>query len=202
MSALARVLDGITKKASEQADGILREAAQKAEEIRSKGEVERRSLGKRMEDAASRERGEVLSRARSADRQNRRRALLETRARAVSDVLCEAKEKLINLPDADYCDFLLRLFEKYAQPRDGIIRVGGADCARISDEFLDRCKRIYPGHALALFGEPSGTGHGFVIEYGNIVQNCMIDSIFESEAQALCDRAYEVLTTDTARGDD
>jgi len=196
MSALMKIIEGIFKQANEKVDEILTEARQKAAEILKKGEADRAERERRIDETTERECREIAYRAQSADRQNRRRALLETRSQAINEVIAGAKEKLLNLPDKEYFDFLLSLFAKNAQPGDGIIRLAPADHAKIPDGFLERCRQVFPDYTLELGEDLDSICRGFVIEYGKIYQDCSIDSIFEAEEQAMRDRAYEVLSAD------
>ena len=117
------------------------------------------------------------------------------RNKVIDEVLSEAKAKIMNLPDKEYSDFLFNLFNNNAQPLDGVLRFVPADYARLSEGFLQRCRQAFPDHDLQISGDMEGIVRGFVIQYGNILINCSIDSIFESEGQVLRDRIYEVLVT-------
>lgn len=196
MSALNKIIVEILAQANIQADGIISEANKKAVEILEKGQADREEWKRQFDETTEQECREILNRAESADRQNRRRALLHARGQVIDEIIVEAKAKIEGLPDKEYFDLLFRLFEKNAQPLDGVIRFAPADYERIPDGFLERCKQVFPGHALGLSGDMEDIQNGFVIQYGNILQNCSIDGIFESERQMLRDKVYEVLTSD------
>ena len=194
MSALDKIIEGIMEQAELKAGGILAEAGAAAAEILKRGESERAEQGARLGEVSERECREVADRARSADRQVRRHALLEARNRAIDEVISEARARIANMPDGEYFDLLFRLYEKNAQPFDGVMRFDPADFARLPDGFLERCRQVSPGFALEASEGSHGIGRGFVIQYGDIFQNCSFDSIFEAEEQNLRDMVYAVLT--------
>ena len=200
MSALNKITEGILEQANEKANGILAEANKLAAEILLSGESDRAEQEALFEETSNHECREIADRASSADRQNRRRELLRVRNQVVGEVISEAKAKIAGMPDKDYFDFMFRLFEKNAQQVDGVIRFASADFNRIPGGFLDRCKQLTAGHALELSMDTDGISHGFVIQYGDIFQNCSLDSVFEAEEQALRDMAYAVLAGDENEG--
>ena len=200
MSALDRIIEGILEQANAKADGILAEANKLAAEILENGESDRAEQEALFEEAANRECREIADRASSADRQNRRRALLQIRNKAVDEVISEAKAKIAGMPEKEYFDFMFRLFEKNFQQVDGVIRFASTDFNRIPEGFLNRCKQLAPGHALELSEDTGGVGQGFVVQYGDIFQNCSLDSVFEAAEQELRDMAYAVLAGDENEG--
>jgi len=60
-----------------------------------KGQADREEWKRHFEEAAEQERLEIVKQAESADRQSRRRALLEVRNQIIDEVIYEAREKLM-----------------------------------------------------------------------------------------------------------
>ena len=196
MNALNKIIEEILKQADLQAGEILGESRRRADAILEEGRASRTEWDQRLEESTAQECQEIVMRAESADRQNRRRALLEIHNQVVGGVIAEARTKIINLSDQEYFDFMFRLFRKNAQPLDGVIYFAPADYAKIPDGFLGRCKQIFPEHNLQISRGADNLRHGFIIQYGDTIQNCSIDDIFESEQQALRDKIYKILTAD------
>ena len=94
MNALDKIVAEILSQAGSRADAILRGAEEEAAAIREKASAERERLKKQSADDSERECRDILNRAESADRQARRRALLETRNLVIDEVLAEAKAAL------------------------------------------------------------------------------------------------------------
>ncbi|MCL2434319.1 MAG: V-type ATP synthase subunit E [Clostridia bacterium] len=198
MSALDRIIADIARQAREKADGILEEAGQRAAEIRALGEASCADKQREFDDATERECAQIKSRAESAHRQSRRRALLQAHHEVIDEVIAEAKAVILGLPEGDYFEFLFRLFEKSAQPKDGVIRFAPADATRLPDGFLARCGRVFPDNTLELLENADGIERGFIIEYGPVLQNCSVEGIFEAQGQTLREKAYEILDKDGA----
>lgn len=196
MNGLDKIIAQIIAEAKAQADSIIGEANQKAAEILEKGQAEHEEWKRRFDETTEQECLEMINQAKSAGRQDRRRALLLARGQVIDEIVAEAKAKIESLPDKEYFDLLFRLFEKNALPQDGVIRFSPADYKRIPDDFLERCRQVFPGNTLRLTGDMEDIHNGFVIEYGKILQNCSIDSIFESERQLLRDKVNEVLISE------
>ena len=101
MSALDKIIAGISKQANTQAAEILFEANKKAAEILKKGQAEYEELKRRLEESAHQECQEISSRAESENRRNRRLALLEVRNQVISEVISEAKTELVARNDKE-----------------------------------------------------------------------------------------------------
>ena len=196
MSGLDNIVEEIIQQSRAEADGLIADANRKYAEIHEEGRARQEEWRSQFEEAAERERREIHDRAKSADRQNRRRALLEVRNQVLDEVLDGAKAEIGALPDDEYFDFLFRLFKKHAQPRDGVLRLAVEDSVRMPDGFAARCGQVFPECALTLSEDMEGIGRGFVIQYGDMSQDCSLDGIFETQSQVLRDQAYAVLTRD------
>ena len=101
MSALDKIIEGISRQAGEKADGILNEANQKAAEILENGKSDRAKLEQQTENTVNRECREIEKRAQSANRLSRKLALLQTRNQVIGEVIAEAKAKLTNEADQE-----------------------------------------------------------------------------------------------------
>ncbi len=196
MSGLDKIVAAIIEEAKAQADKIIEEAKLQAAEILEKGRAEGERFKRQFEETTEQECSKIIEQAKSLSRQERRRALLGARVQVINEIMAEAKTKIESLPDKEYFDFLLRLFEKNAQPLDGVIRFAPDDFERVPDGFLERCKQVYPDYNFRLTGDMESIGRGFVIDYGEILLDCSIDSVFESEKQMLTDKVNEVLTSE------
>ena len=194
MNTIHTILDSINGQATARADSVLAEARQRAEEILNKGAADRDAWKRQADETAARECQEILERAEASDQRIRQRSLLETSAQVVDEVIAETKAKIAALDYDAYFDFLFRLYQKSALPRDGVIRFPAADFDRIPEGFLERCKQVFPDNALSIASDGAAVGNGFLVDYGNIVQNCLVEDIFDAERQTLRDRAYEALT--------
>ena len=194
MSALDKIIEELLVQAGVQADEILDEAKEKVIEIYEKAQAARSEWQLNFDEYAENEYREIVSRAESADRQNRRRKLLEARNQVINEVIAEAKARIVTMPDEKYFDLLFHLFVKNAQPLDGVMRFAQADHGRIPEGFTQRCQSVFPDSSLSITESAEDFGYGFVIEYEGMLHDCTIDGIFQSSLQALRDAVYEALT--------
>lgn len=197
MDGLDRIIDEIIREARAQADEILRTANEEAAQILAKGHGEDEKLKQQIEETKAQACSAVAELAAAADRQARRRALLKVRNQMIDDIIAEAKSTIENLPANKYFELLFQLYEKNAQPKDGSICFAPVDYIRIPEGFIERCNQVFPGNTLELFeGTPpdmEDIPNGFMIRYGNILQNCSIDSIFECNEQSFRDKVNDCL---------
>ena len=193
MNGLNKIIDEIIMEAEVQAAKIVASAAETANEnsakVRAEHEVWKQEFSKPIKQECDR----IIKHGESSDRQKRRSALLNVRNQSIDEIIMEAKSKITKLPDEEYFELLFRLFEKNAQPMDGIICFAEAEYAKIPLDFIDRCGRVFPENTIKLSESNEEIRNGFIIKYGNIIQNCSIDSIFESNKQSFRDKVNEYL---------
>ena len=94
MNSLNKIIEEIINQAKNQAEEILEQAKAQAYEIQEKEKAGRIEWEKKFNSDSETELREILRRADSKNRQNRRLALLETRNQVIGEVIAEAKAKL------------------------------------------------------------------------------------------------------------
>ena len=101
MNGLDKIIEEILAQANTKANEILSEANEKTSEILEKGQIAREEWGQQFDEAAELECLELVKQGESANRQNRRRALLETRNQVIDEIIAEAKAKLTDEADKE-----------------------------------------------------------------------------------------------------
>ena len=175
------VCGGITASAQKTADAVLADAESKAEQIKS-----------RAHDAAAARAADIKKRGESAADLEEKRILLRTKQEIISEMLAAAVARVKALPEDEYFALILRMVEKYSQPKDGVIRFGKKDIERLPAGFVEKINRLSKGK-LVLSDEAADIDAGFILIYGGIEENCSFDAIFTSEDEALKDRAGKLL---------
>ncbi len=193
MSGLDRIAETIIKEAQTKADEILAQAEEKASDIAKRAAAEMDEYKKSYQDTISREAQAVRERYAADSRQARKQALLRARSMVIEDTITKAKDRIKNLPDDKYFDFLLNICVKNAQAERGELYFAKSDLNRLPGDFMDRCNGSIADGSLELAGGVDGMENGFIIKYGNIEQNCSIESIFESKRNLLWDTANSCL---------
>ncbi len=193
MSGLDKIAETIKKEAQAKADKIIAQAQAKAGDIAKKAAAEMDEYKKSYQETISREAQAVRERYAADGRQARKQALLKARSMVIEDTIAKAKDSIKNLPDGEYFDFLLNICLKNAQSGQGELYFAQADLDRLPGDFMQRCNAGIADGSLELAGGTPGMENGFIIKYGNIEQNCSIDSIFESKRNLLWDTANSCL---------
>ncbi|MGI6153349.1 MAG: V-type ATP synthase subunit E [Christensenellaceae bacterium] len=193
MSGYKQIIDAIEKETQSQVDEIIREAEKKADSLRQKAEKEHAEIAAMQDKKAAREKTAGIERAASQDRQDRGQALLKIRSEAIAGILKEAYNKVLNMPDQEYFDFLFRVFEKSALKGNGEIYFAKHDLGRLPEDFIDRLNGALEDGSVVLKGEAKEIDRGFIISYGKIEQNCSIKSLFEENKNVLWDKVNAYL---------
>ena len=195
MSTIENIIKEIMNQAQAQGDKAVSRAKERAEVIR-KNEEQRRADWAADFDAHSATEASLLDEQLiSADRQKRRRSLLETRNQVIEEIITEIQSGILAFPVEEYFAFLYKLFEQEAQDLDGIIRFGTADINRVPGDFVSRCQKLFPTHTLTLSNEPANMTNGFELQYGNVYHNCSVEGYFKTEKQVLRDKVNEILAS-------
>ncbi len=174
----------INADAQAQVDEILADAKKSADEITARFAHER--------DVSL---TDQKSRAQSAAQLQKRQILLAEKQQIISEVLQEAKEKLLTLPDEAYFGALLQLVKKNALPGEGILLLNAKDLARKPAEFDEEVQEIArdKGGSLTISKETRDIDGGFVLIYDGIEENDSITALFEAGSEELQDKVQHLL---------
>lgn len=175
------VCDEIIANAEKKADGIISGAEAKAEEQTRKSKEKTALTLKDLE-----------ARAESAADLEKKKTALKTRQEVIAQMLNKALFNMKNLPEDAYFDLILKMIEKNAQEKDGVIRFSPKDLDRLPGDFPAKIDSVSKGR-LTLSDEPVAVDAGFVLVYGGIEENCSFDAIFLSEVDNLSDKANALL---------
>lgn len=187
MSGLDKIADTIVWEAQEKANKIKIEAQEKVQAIETEAAGDTEALKRDLAEDIERQADAVIERYASDSRQERRRLLLKTRSDAIEDVISAANERIINMPDNEYFDMMRGLCVRNARVGEGILHFSEADNSRLPGSFIERCNAEIRDGSVVL-GEPAANiAHGFLITYGNVVQNCSLESIFEINKNQIWD---------------
>ena len=146
MSGLDKIIEEIGASAKAEADIILQKADQYCEEYMANVKKEVQQEVEHFEKNA------------------------EAKQQSVQEVLKRAGEKLENLPENEYFDFLTRLLEKNVQPQNGIIFFSEKDMKRMPENFKARIENVAKekGGQIEFSSDRADVENGFVLVYGEI----------------------------------
>lgn len=118
-----------------------------------------------------------------------RNEILKTKQQCINEVIKEAEYTICNLETKQYFDFLSKLFEANFDGTDGEMFFGKEDLERIPEEFKERIKAIADnkGAKVNISDKTKNIKNGFILVYGEIEENCTIQSLFDEKSDALRD---------------
>lgn len=195
MSGLDNIIKEIQASAKAEADAILQEAAQYCEEymtgIREKVQKEVVQFQKKKEL----ERNLYEEKTKSGAQFRERNAVLKIRQHSIDEAIKKAQEKLVNLPDAEYFDFLIKLFEKNVQSQNGVMYLSKKDTDRMPMDFKEKIEKTAEqmGGHITISSDRDSVNNGFILAYGEIEENCQIKALFDADIDKLKDIANQQL---------
>ena len=191
MNGLNKIIDEIVRGAEKEAAKIVDSASALTAENSVAARAEHELWKQEFLEPVRQECKDITRRFESKDRQKRRGELLKVRNRMIDEIITEAKAKIAELPDEEYFELLFRLFQKNSLQMDGVICFARAEYAKVPKDFIERCNNT--ACSIKMSEPVEEISNGFIIKYGNIIQNCSIDSIFESNWQLFRDKVNECL---------
>ncbi len=194
MSGLENIIKHIESTATKTATDMLEKAKADAESIIASGkanaEENAAAITRQGEADANGARKRIQSRA----DQNLKRYLLQAKQWEIDRTIAAALDKIQAMPDAAYFETILKMVDKYAPAKDGKIRFSEEDLARMPKGFEARINERLDGRAkLTLSDEAVRINGGFVLDYGDIEENCSLDVLAESSKEELQDKISQIL---------
>lgn len=175
----------IISKAKNEANAIIEAAKQEAEkkcsEITAKSDADVQA---------------VLSRAESAAALQEKKKILDAKQQIISNVITKARNSLAGLSDSEYIDIILKMVQKYAHNKEGVILFSGIDKKRLPADIGSKLTGALagkPGAVLVVSDATAPIDGGFVLKYGDIEENCSFDALFSSAKEELSDQVNAIL---------
>lgn len=192
MTGLDKILDEIRQEADEIAAGILKEAQEKADAIALEAQKRGAAAVTHIEEESAAKCTDILSRGESAAELLKRKAALRAKQDIISQVLLDAKTTLLNLPEDNYFERILKMVERYALDEEGEIAMSEKDNARLPKLFEAKLK-LASKNKLKLSKQPVKIDGGFVLLYGGIEENCSFEALFSDRLEELQDEVQKLL---------
>ena len=121
--------------------------------------------------------------------------LLTGKQELLNDTIGMAKEKLSNLSDQEYVDFIKKLFSKHVPSEDAVLKLNAADLKRIPQDVIDGFVKSAEdkGAKLTVSSEAAEIKNGFVLDFGGIEENCTFDALIDQNIEELQDKVKSLL---------
>jgi V/A-type H+-transporting ATPase subunit E len=194
LTGLDKIISEIMQESEQEVRGILDNANEEARQILESAKEKSEETVKNINALSMQRTSELEAGFKIAlDTQNRRR-ILEKKQGLIAETLLKAKEMLYGLSDGEYFDLLLKLAVKSAQSGEGTLFLNARDKQRLPDDFEAKLNAALPrGTSLKLSGATVGIDGGLLLEYGDVVENCSIESIFNARFDEFSDIVRGVL---------
>ena len=138
MTGLDKIINEIKEESDQTTADILKNGRDKASEITAAAEKETAAAEKEITDKAEATVKQIRQRAADGADLIKKRAVLAAKQEIISETLEAAKQKLYQLSDSDYADFLKKLIVKNADAGEGVIAIGSLDTKRLPGDFVNQ----------------------------------------------------------------
>lgn len=196
MTGLEKILKAIESDSKAQAETVILQAKQEAEEIMEAAKKEAEKKCAQIAENSDADVKAVISRAESAASLQERKMILDAKQQIISNIIADARNYLVKLPDSDYLEIILEMVKRHAHKKAGKILFTETDKRRLPQDFNSRLKAALselPGASLVLAEETASIDGGFLLKYGDIEENCSFDALFDAAKEALQDRVNTLL---------
>lgn len=195
MTGVENIVKSIEDDANKLAGKILDDAKLKAESVFKAANQKATGMSLDMTDKAEKIAKLTVERAKSSALIEKKRAILAEKSKIVSDTIDSAKKYLMNLPDCEYFDFLLKIFKNRVSKDSCILIFSKDDLNRMPDNFKLEISKLEKESNIKI--EISKIARdfsgGFIISYGEIEENCTIDALFSDNVDSICDELNKIL---------
>lgn len=196
MTGLDRIVKDIEDEALAKAAKIVEEAQTLAKEIIADAKVQGEEKCAEIEEHSKLEVQSLLKRGESSARLQEKKLILNAKQAIISEVLDKAKTTLIELPQSEYFENILKLISKYALIQAGSLLFSSSDLHRLPEGFEESIREVLKekaGATLTILNETKNIDGGFVLMYGDIEINCSFEALFLSAKEDLQDKVCQVL---------
>jgi V/A-type H+-transporting ATPase subunit E len=190
-----QVVEKILSEAQAEADKIKSEAREKAAGQEAELAAELESFRKETETLAEKASEEKKRRMLATARMDTRKALLSCKVALLNEVFDKAREKIKELPEEQYHEFVESLMHKAIESGDEEVIIGAED-GRLSNGLIKSINRkLGPGFKgnLQLSSDTADIDGGFILRRGNIQVNVSVGVLLaEAKEQMEIELAAEL----------
>ena len=195
MNGLDKLVARISGESDAQIKAIIDEANAKAAEIKADSDKKMKAECERIEKKAQTEVETIEMRSKASAELKTKQILLTGKQELLNDTIGMAKEKLSNLSDQEYVDFIKKLFSKHVHSEDAVLKLNAADLKRIPQDVIDGFVKSAEdkGAKLTVSSEAAEIKNGFVLDFGGIEENCTFDALIDQNIEELQDKVKSLL---------
>ena len=193
MTGLDRILETVTAQGDEKINKLLFDADSKAQAISEQISSKAQADCEKTLDAAEKRKIRNIENARSAAKSISSRQVLEMKSRLIDEAAKSAVEKIISMSDKDYFALMYRLLSSHLHSGKGVIVFNERDKAALPEDFLEKAASLKEGASLEISDKCADISGGFILIYGEIEENCSLESLKNEKRDEIRDSAAEIL---------
>lgn len=195
MTGLEKIINTIDSDNAVRCEQIISSAQKKAESLKTEAKTNAEIKAKEIIDSAKEKCNKTADIQESRNAQIQKQFLLNTRINLINGVISAASQKLDNLTDGEYFDFLIKLIKKYACEGKCECICNSKDNARMPAGFKTQAVEAASskGAELTFPDKTADIKNGFILRYGLIEINCSFDSIIDENREELKEKVNAIL---------
>ena len=194
MASLDKILEDIRSESAQAVASVMDAAQAQRDRVLAEAQEEADARTGKILARAKDQADDLIARADSAAQLQRRRMILETKQDLIASVIGQAKQAILDLPDSDYFELILKLISSNALPGDGEVCFSRKDFSRLPKDFAAKLVAALPeGAKLNVSRDEAQIDGGFILKYGGVEQNLSIGEIFEEKKDRMTDIAGKIL---------
>lgn len=193
MSGLDKIIETIDGSFEESCNDVIAAAKKQADGILKKAETQAEQTKNELLTLSRQGFERDYARSVASFEAEGKRKLLYAKVTAADNVISNAMNKIKELPCEQYFDLCFKLFEKYFDKGNCAMLFSPDDVKRMPRDFSERINQK-AGQSKVDIREDSGIkGGGFVLDFGEISENCTFDALLENNADRIKDRVFAAL---------
>jgi V/A-type H+-transporting ATPase subunit E len=182
-----QVVEKILADAKAEAEKIKSEAQEKENAEQAKLDEQLSDYKKQTDIIAQKAGEDKKAHLLAAARMDIAKDYLAEKRKILDEVFAQARQKLQNLPDGEYCKLMTKLMLKAVETGDEEVIVDNNE-KRIDQKFIKNINReLGPGYKgnLRLSGEKQNLGGGFILKRGKIKNNVSLEVLLNQARKEL-----------------
>jgi len=182
-----QVVEKILADAKAEAEKIKSEAQEKENSEQAKLDEQLSDYKKQTDIIAQKAGEDKKAHLLAAARMDIAKDYLAEKRKILDEVFAQARQKLQNLPDGEYCKLMTKLMLKAVETGDEEVIVDNNE-KRIDQKFIKNINReLGPGYKgdLRLSGEKQNLGGGFILKRGKIKNNVSLEVLLNQARKEL-----------------
>jgi len=186
MTSAEKILSAISEQSKLKASEIIKEAEEKAAEIKNEALLNAKAQAEHIIDDANKKAKLIKATGKSGAQLILREASLECRRQQINLIIEKTVEKINNMSDSDYFDFLMAIVDKN-ELISGTMYLNANDLKRDISNFKSKLKGI------EISDIPANINGGFILKQGDIEINASLGALVHEKRSILVDEINNII---------